>query len=93
MAYVDPDTLEDDDISLIYIAGRTAEARKVERLLSAEAISYTLKPTPFLRSTLFGGTMQLPGVGFYVLTEQAARCRSLLQDHKLKAGLIMEGEE
>lgn len=93
MAYVDPNTLEDDDIALIYIAGKTAEAKRVEHLLTAEGIDYTLKSTPFLRSTLFGGTMQLPGLGFYVLNGQAARCRILLQAHKFRAGLVGEGEE
>ena len=93
MTYVDPDTLEDDDIALIYIAGKTSEAKKVEMLLGAEGVTYTLKPTPFLRSTLFGGTMELPGVGFYVPRGQAARGRTVLQDHKFRVGLIMEGEE
>ncbi len=93
MAYIDPDTFEDADVALIYIAGRTAEAKGVEALLTAQGITYTLKPTPFLRSTLFGGTMELPGVGFYVLKGQAARGRTVLQDHKFRVGLIMEGEE
>jgi hypothetical protein len=93
MAYVDPQSLDANDTVLVYIAGKTSEAKAVESLLTQNAFSYTIKPTPFLRSSIFGGMIQLPGVGFYVLTEQAADCRTLLQDNKFKVGLVQEGEE
>ena len=93
MAYVDPDTLEGKETALIYIAGKTSEAKAVENVLTQNDIRYTLKPTPFMRSTLFGGLVELPGVGFYVMLEQAAHCRTLLQDRKFKAGIVQEGEE
>jgi hypothetical protein len=93
MAYVDPQTLEEKKTALIFIAGKTSEAKAVESLLTQNDMSYTIKPTPFMRSTLFGGLVELPGVGFYVLLEQAAYGRSLLQDRKFRAGIVLEGEE
>lgn len=93
MAYVDPDTLNEKDLALVYIAGKTSEAKAVEGLFTQSDVTYTIKPTPFMRSSLFGGLVELPGVGFYVPAAQAAHCRGLLQGRKFKAGLVMEGEE
>lgn len=93
MAYVDPETLEKKDTALVYVAGKTSEAKAVESLFAQSEMTYTIKPTPFLRSSLFGGLIELPGVGFYVPAEQAAYCRNLLQGRKFKVGLVLEGEE
>ena len=93
MAYVDPESLEEKATALVYVAGKTSEAKAVESLLTQDEMTYTIKPTPFLRSSLFGGLVELPGVGFYVPIEQAAHCRDLLQDNKFKVGLVLEGEE
>lgn len=93
MGYIDPDSLDEKDSALVYIAGKTAEARTVERLFDENEVTYTLKPTPFLRSSLFGGLIELPGVGFRVPAAQAAAARNLLQGRKFKVGLVMEGEE
>jgi len=93
MAYVDLETLEENPLALVYIAGKTSEAKAVEALFAQNEVTYTVKPTPFMRSTLFGGLVELPGVGFYVPLEQAAYGRSLLQGRKFKAGLVQEGEE
>jgi hypothetical protein len=93
MAYVDLETLDEEELALVYIAGKTSEAKAIENLFTQSAVNYTIKPTPFMRSSLFGGLVELPGVGFYVLAAQAAHCRNLLQDHKFKVGLVLEDEE
>ena len=93
MTYVDPDNLEDEDATLVYIAGKTSEAKAVEGLFAQNEVAYTIKPTPFMRSSIFGGLIELPGVGFYVAVAQAEASRALLQDHKFKVGLVLEGEE
>ena len=93
MAYVEPETLEEKDTALIYIAGKTSEAKAVESLLTLNNMAYTIRPTPFMRSSLFGGLVELPGLGFYVPLENAAYCRTLLQGRKFRAGLVLEGEE
>ena len=93
MAYLDPETLEGKNLVLVYVAGKTSEAKAVESLFTQSEMIYTIKPTPFLRSSIFGGLIELPGVGFYVLAEQAVDCRNLLQERKFKIGLVLEGEE
>ena len=93
MSYSDPQDLEEQNSALVYIAGKTSEAKGVEKLFTQHGMTYTIKPTPFLRSSLFGGLVELPGVGFYVLAEQAAACRDLLLRNKFKVGLVLEGEE
>lgn len=94
MAYVEPETLEGKAVALVYVAGKTSEAKAVEELLTQSAMTYTVKPTPFLRSSLFGGAVELPGVGFYVPADLAAHCRHLLQQQRrFKVGLVLEGEE
>jgi Putative prokaryotic signal transducing protein len=93
MAYVDPDSLEEKDTALVYIAGKTSEAKAVESLFAQNEVTYTIKPTSFMRSSIFGGLIELPGVGFYVPAEQAASCRDLLRGRKFKVGLVLEGEE
>ena len=80
-------------MALVYIAGKTSEAKAVEKLLTEYGITYMVKSTPFMRSSIFGGLIELPGVGFYVPVGEATHCRSQLQDHKFKVGLVMEGEE
>lgn len=93
MAYIDPETLEEKPLALVYIAGKTSEAKAVEALFTQSEVTYTVKSTPFMRSTLFGGQVALPGVGFYVPLEQAEYGRGLLQGRKFRAGLVLEGEE
>ena len=93
MSYIDPDGIDEKELALVYIAGKTSEAKTVEGLFDQNAVTYTLKPTPFLRSSLFGGLIELPGVGFYVPGDQAAAARNLLQGRKFKVGLVNEGEE
>ena len=93
MAYVEPETLENKETALVYVAGKTSEAKAVEGLLTQNDMAYTIKPTPFMRSSLFGGLVELPGVGFYVSVHHAAYCRTLLQGRNFKVGLVLEGEE
>ena len=93
MAYLDQEMLSEKDVSLVYVAGKTSEAKAVEALFDHNQVTYAIKQTPILRSSIFGGLIELPGVGFYVLVSQAASVRILLQENKFKVGLIQEGEE
>jgi len=93
MSYTEPSNLEHKEIVLIYIAGKTSEAKGVEALLTDNEVTYTLMHTPFLRSDLFGQPIELPGVGFYVLSGQAEYCRDLLYSNKFRVGIVAEGEE
>jgi len=93
MSYTEPDKFEDKEVSLVYIAGEVGEAGGVEKLLTEEDINYTVSKVPFLREMLFEGDVELPGVGFYVLSGQAEFCRKMLLSAGYKTGIVMDGQE
>jgi len=68
-------------LGLVYIAGNTVDAEKVERALTECGIDYTLSLEPFMKSstlgTIFGGTYA--GVFFFVPVTQHERCCDLLR--------------
>jgi len=92
MAYVEPQAFEGKDTELVFIAGRTSEAKSVEALLTHGGIDYTLTPEPFLHVGIFLTSSELPGVGFNVVSAQAAHVRSLLTTRGFQAGVV-QGEE
>ena len=90
MGLVDPETFDDKDIALVYIAGRIKEGKQVERVLSDNAIDYAVDVEPF-ESRMFGILpVRYEGVGFYVLSSQAPFCRSVLRAARLVQGLVEE---
>ena len=94
MSYTEPDEFEDKEVSLVYIAGEVGEVGGVEKLLTEKEINYTVSNVPFLREMLFEGAVELPGVGFYVLSGQAEYCRKkYLLSEGFKTGIVMDGEE
>ena len=93
MAYAEPEQLQTNDIELVYVAGKTSEAKAVEHLLTEMEFVYTLISVPFLRTSIVSGVMELSGLGFYVSSEQAPKCRELLQNYKFHAGLVLGGGE
>ena len=64
MSYTEPSGLEDKKLSLIYVAGETAEAKGIESLLTEQEIMYALEAAPLRNRPLFEGSVELPGVGF-----------------------------
>ena len=90
MALVDPDTFDDEQITIIYIAGRLSESKRVEQVLSDHAIDYSVDGEPFESRILGIIPVQYEGIGFYVLTEQADFCRRALRDAGLIEGLVAE---
>ncbi len=68
-------------LSLLYIAGNTVDAEKIERALTDHGIDYTLSLEPFMKSsalgTVVGGTYA--GVFFFVPGTQHGRCCDLLR--------------
>ncbi len=90
MALVDPETFDDKDVAIIYIAGRLAEGKRVERVFSDNAIDYTVDIEPFQKHVLGILPIEYEGVGFYVLAGQAEFCRRLLRDAGIVQGLVEE---
>ena len=88
MALVDPATFDDQDVAMVYIAGRINEGKRVEAVLSANSIDYAVDIEPF-QSLVFGILpVEYEGVGFYVRSGQADFCRSILREAGLLQGLV-----
>jgi hypothetical protein len=90
MPLVDPATFDDKDIAMVYLAGRLKEGKRVEAVLSANAIDYAVDVERFETRVLGILPVEYEGVGFYVLSEQATFCRSLLRAAGLLQGLVEE---
>jgi hypothetical protein len=88
MALVDPATFDNEEIAMVYIAGRPSEGRRVEQVLSDSAIDYAVDFEPFERRVLGILPVEYEGVGFYVLSAQADVSRRLLREAGLVQGLV-----
>lgn len=90
MALVDPETFDDKEVAIVYIAGRLPEGKRVEQVLSDHAIDYAVDSEPFQSRVLGILPVEYEGVGFYVLLGQADFCRRLLREAGLVQGLVEE---
>jgi len=88
MALVDPATFDDKDITMVYVAGRVSEGKRVEEILSRHGIDYAVDVEPFQAHVLGILPVEYEGVGFYVLTAQADFCRQVLRDAGVVQGLV-----
>lgn len=93
MALVDPATFDDEDVALVYIAGRLAEGKLVEQVFSDNAIDYAVDAEPFESRVLGIFPVEYEGVGFYVLSAQAEFCRGLLREAGLIQGLVEDDSD
>jgi hypothetical protein len=87
MARVDFDDWEGKEVTRVYIAGRLAEALHVEKTLTERGIDYAVDFEPFRLLVLGIFPSEHTGVGFYVLSGQAAFSKSALLDAGLRAGI------
>jgi hypothetical protein len=90
MALVDPDTFDDKDVAMVYIAARLSEGKRVEQVLSDNAIDYAVDIEPFHSRVLGILPVEYEGVGFYVVSSQAEFCRRVLRAAGLLQGLVEE---
>ena len=90
MALVDPATFDDKEVALIYVAGRLSEGKRVEQVLSDNAIDYAVDFERFESRVLGILPVEYEGVGFYVLSAQADFCRRVLREAGLVQGLVEE---
>ena len=87
MARVDFDGWEGKEVTRVYIAGRVAEARDVERTLTEHGVDYAIDLEPFRLMVLGLFPSEHTGVGFWVLSGQAPFSKQVLLDAGLKAGI------
>lgn len=92
MALVDAATFDDQEVTLVYIAGRLREGKRVEQVLSGNGVDYAVDAEPFRVTVLGILPVQYEGVGFYVAAHQAALSRAILRAADLVQGLV-EPEE
>jgi hypothetical protein len=92
MALVDPDELDGEACSRVYIAGRLREAKHVERVLSAGGIDYFVEIEKFRKHLLGVIPREYDGVAFYVAAAHAGTGRGLLAAAGLRAGLVEDDE-
>ena len=69
----------DQELVLIYIAGRLKEALAVEQVLDAGALDYAVVPTPYMGGILFRSERM--GAFFYVATQAEEQARTLMRRH------------
>lgn len=91
MALVDPETFDGRDVTMVYIAGRLSESKRVEQVLSDHAIDYAVDVEPFEGRLLGILRVEYEGVGFYVLSGHADSCRRWLSAAGLVQGLVEDG--
>jgi hypothetical protein len=92
MALIDAAELDGKEVARVYIAGRLAEAKRVEQVLSENGIDYALDAEVFRTNLLGFLPSEYEGVAFYVLSGQASRCRQILHGAGLTAGLVEDDE-
>ena len=90
MAWVEPEDLADKELARIYIAGRLAEAKRVEKTLSDHGIDYSIEIEQFETYVLGLFPSRHSGVAFYVVSSQAEFCRRALLDQGLRIGIVDE---
>ncbi len=73
--------------SRIYLAGELGEAKRVEKILSANGIDYVVEVEPYVRSSIFSFSSEYTGAAFYVLSGQADFCKRALFEAGLKVGI------
>jgi len=74
-----PEHFAGEELELIYIAKRLAEAKELERLLSDGAIEYLVAADYYIGGVIFRRTRV--GAFFYVRAADGSRARSLLERH------------
>jgi len=84
------DDFGDKEVSRIYLAGRLVEAKRVEKLLSANGLNYAVEVEPYVTTFAIFSFGEYRGATFYVLSGQAEFCRRVLSEAGLKSGILDE---
>jgi hypothetical protein len=87
VALLDPETVADRDMVAVFMTPKLGKARRVEALLTARGVDYTVQVELF-GYTLFGSARH--GAMFSVAADQAHDCRSALLDAGLGRGVVEE---
>jgi len=86
------DDFGDKDVSRIYLAGRLAEAKRVEEALSDNNIDYAVEVEPYVATFAVLSFGEYGRAAFYVLAGQADFCRRVLAEAGLSTGILDDDE-
>jgi hypothetical protein len=84
------DDFGEKEVSRIYLAGRLAEAKRVEKILSGHGINYAVEVEPYVTAFAIFSSGEYGGAAFYVLSGQAEFCRRVLSEAGLTTGILNE---
>ena len=90
MGLVNPEIFDEKEVTMVYIAVRLSEGKRVEQTLSDNAIDYAVDIEPFQSRLLGIFPVEYEGIGFYVLSAHADFCRRVLREKGLVHGLVEE---
>ena len=93
MPRVTLDDFGETEVSRIYLAGRLAEAKRVENILSMNGINYAVEVEPYVTTFAIFSFGEYRGASFYVLSGQAEFCRRILSEAGLKSGILEDSAE
>ena len=93
MAKIDFDDFGEKEVSRIYLAGQLGEAKRVEKILSANGINYAVEVEPYVTTFAIFSFGEYRGASFYVLSGQAEFCRRILSEAGLKSGILEDSAE
>ena len=86
------DDFDDKDITRVYLAGRLAEAKRVEKVLNDNDIEYAIEVEPYVTTFAVLSFGEYGGAAFYVLSGQADFCRGILKEAGFTVGILEENE-
>jgi hypothetical protein len=84
------DDFGEKEVSRIYLAGRLAEAKRVEKILSGHGVDYAVEVEPYVAAFAIFSSGEYGGAAFYVLSGQADFCRRVLVEAGLTTGILDE---
>ncbi|HEY2990407.1 MAG TPA: hypothetical protein VGL11_22015 [Candidatus Binatia bacterium] len=93
MARIDLDDFGEKELSRIYLAGRLAEAKRVEKILSTHGVDYAVEVEPYVTSFAIFSSGEYKGASFYVLSGQAEFSRRVLSEAGLTSGVLNDSEK
>ena len=73
----DPEEYDGREMELVYIAAALGEAQRIESILDAQGIDYTIQVEQYRAGVIFARVRA--GAFFYVLPESASRSREALR--------------
>jgi hypothetical protein len=90
MPRIDRDAWVGKTAVLVFIAGTVAEAKRAEAALTAGGVDYCVDAEEYVQGVGFPLIGTYTGLGFYVVEGQRSYVRHLLEEAKLRTGIVTD---